>query len=69
MSDDLQAKLDRVRAAIEAVEDGGQSVSYEGRNVTKADLKTLYERESRLEKQLARKKRGGGIRSRGGVPL
>lgn len=66
---DIQDKLDRVRTAIEAVETGGQSVSYEGRSVTKADLKTLYERESYLEQRLARQQRGGGIRTRGGAPL
>lgn len=69
MNDDLQTKLDRVRAAIEAVETGGQSVSYEGRNVSKADLKTLYEREAYLEQRVSRKNRGGGIRTRGGAPL
>lgn len=67
MSETLQAKLDRVRKAIETIENGGQSVSYEGRNVTKADLKTLYEREAMLEKRIARK--GRGIRSKGGTPL
>jgi hypothetical protein len=67
MSEALQAKLDRVRKAIETIENSGQSVSYEGRNVTKADLKTLYEREAMLEKRLARK--GRGIRNRGGTPL
>lgn len=65
----LQEKLDRVQAAIEAIETGGQSVSYEGRNVSKADLKALYEREAYLEQRLARKNRGGGIRTRGGAPL
>lgn len=66
---DIQDKLDRIRAAIEAVETGGQSVSYEGRSVSKADLKTLYEREAYLEQRLARQQRGGGIRTRGGAPL
>lgn len=66
---DIQDKLDRVRVAIEAVETGGQSVSYEGRSVSKADLKTLYEREAYLEQRLARQQRGGGIRTRGGAPL
>lgn len=66
---DIQDKLDRVRTAIEAVETGGQSVSYEGRNISKADLKTLYEREAYLEQRLARQQRGGGIRTRGGSPL
>ena len=65
----IQDKLDRVRAAIEAIETGGQSISYEGRSVSKADLKTLYEREAYLEQRLARQQRGGGIRTRGGSPL
>lgn len=68
MSDTLEDKLTRVQTAIAAIETGGQSVSYEGRTVTKGDLKTLYERESYLEKKIERKTRGG-IRMRGGVPL
>lgn len=68
MSDTLEDKLTRVQTAIAAIETGGQSVSYEGRTVTKGDLKTLYERESYLEKKIERKTRGG-IRVRGGVPV
>jgi len=68
MSETLEEKLTRVQTAIAAVESGAQSVSYEGRSVTKADLKTLYERETYLEKRIERASRGG-IRIRGGVPL
>ena len=68
MSDTLEEKLERVQKAIAAIEGGGQSVSYEGRAVTKGDLKTLYERETYLEKRIERESRGG-IRMRGGVPL
>lgn len=68
MSETLEEKLTRVQTAIAAVESGGQNVSYEGRSVTKADLKTLYERETYLEKRIERSSRGG-IRTRGGVPL
>ena len=68
MSDTLEDKLSRVQTAIESIENGGQNVSYEGRSVTKADLKTLYEREKYLEIRIDRKRRGG-IRTRGGVPL
>lgn len=65
----LQERLERVQAAIEAIETGAQEVTYENRSVTKADLKTLYEQEKYLEQRVARKSRGGGIRTRGGVPL
>lgn len=68
MSETLQEKLDRVQQAIAAIENGGQNVAYEGRSVTKADLKTLYDREKYLEMRIARQSRGG-IRTRGGVPL
>jgi hypothetical protein len=65
----LQERLQRVQAAIEAIETGAQEVTYENRSVTKADLKTLYEQEKYLEQRVARQSRGGGIRTRGGVPL
>lgn len=68
MSETLEEKLTRVQTAIAAIENGGQSVTYEGRSVTKADLKTLYDREKYLEMRISRKSRGG-IRTRGGVPL
>ena len=68
MSETLEDKLTRVQTAIATIETGGQSVSYEGRAVTKGDLKTLYDREKYLEMRLARKSRGG-IRVRAGVPL
>ncbi len=68
MSDTLEENLDRVQKAIAAIEGGGQSVSYEGRAVTKGDLKTLYDRETYLEKRIDRKSRGG-IRTRAGVSL
>ena len=39
--EDAQAKLVNVRKAIDAVLLGGQKVSYEGREVTQADLESL----------------------------
>ncbi len=65
----LEEKLERVQAAIAAIESGAQEVTYEGRSVTKAKIEVLYEREKYLEQRIARKNRGGGIRTRGGVPL
>lgn len=66
---DLQARLDAIGEAIDAIITGGQSVAYEGRAVTKADLSRLIEEEKRIEMRLARQNRGGGIRTRGGAPL
>lgn len=65
----LEEKLERVQAAIAAIESGAQEVTYEGRSITRAKIEALYEREKYLEQRLARKNRGGGIRTRGGVPL
>lgn len=65
----LEEKLERVQAAIAAIESGAQEVTYEGRSITRAKIEALYEREKYLEQCLARKNRGGGIRTRGGVPL
>lgn len=67
MADSDQTKLDRVQAAIAAIENNGQDVTYNGKRVTKADLKTLYDRESYLESKIARAELGG-IRVRRGTP-
>lgn len=69
MSDleDAQTKLTNVRKAIDNILLGGQKVSYEGREVTHADIESLQKLEARYE---AKVKRGGkGIRARGGIPL
>lgn len=69
MSDleDAQTRLTNIRAAIDKILVGGQKVSYEGREVTHADLESLQKLETRYE---AKVKRGGkGIRARGGIPL
>lgn len=65
--EDAEAKLVNVRKAIDAVLLGGQKVSYEGREVTHADLESLQKLEARYEAKVSRK--GRGIRARGGVPL
>jgi hypothetical protein len=48
-----ETQLERVQAAIAAIESGSQSYSIGGRAMTKADLKTLYEREKDLKLSLA----------------
>ncbi len=65
--EDAEAKLVNVRKAIDAVLLGGQKVSYEGREVTHADLESLRKLEARYEAKVSRK--GRGIRARGGIPL
>lgn len=62
-----QAQLESVRAAIATIEGGAQSISVLGRSYTRAELKTLYERERQLEQDVARLERGGS-RMRLGVP-
>lgn len=61
-------KLASVQSAIAAIESGSQSYSAPGISATRADLKTLYEREARLEQLVARETRQtGGLGY--GVPL
>lgn len=51
--DTYTAQLTSVRAAILAIESGAQDYSMGGARVTKADLATLYKRESELEGKIA----------------
>ena len=69
MTETHAEQLVRVQAAIAAIESGAQSASYDGRTVTRADLRTLYERERHLRRMVARAGRGGGIRVRGITPV
>jgi len=52
-------QLERVQAAIAAIESGEQSFEINGRTVRRADLKTLYDREAYLRRMVEREKRGG----------
>ncbi len=60
-------QLASVREAIAAIEAGGQSVRYEGRQVTGADLNTLYEREASLMTRLAAETNAAANRGRNRV--
>jgi hypothetical protein len=51
--DTYTAQLVSVRAAILAIESGAQDYTIGGGRVTKADLATLYKRESELEGKIA----------------
>jgi len=65
-------QLTSVQAAIERIEEGGQSYTIStatgSRTVTRADLETLYTREKELRRLVDRETRGG-IRSRGATPI
>ena len=50
----LKRQLESVRAAIEAIESGAQEYTIGNRHLKRADLQTLYNRESTLETQIAR---------------
>ncbi len=61
-------QLEAVQTAIAKIEAGAQSYSVEGNAFTRADLATLYKRETEIRALVAREGRGGGIRMRQGVP-
>ena len=54
----LETQLERVRAAITAIEEGAQEYQIANRRLTKANLATLYARENTLKAEIAR--RDGG---------
>ena len=66
-----EEQLEQVQTAIAAIEGGAQSwsisTSQSTRTYTRADLKTLYDRERFLELKIERRKRGG-VRIQYGVP-
>lgn len=67
MAESYAEQLDRVQAAIAAIEEGEQAYSLNGRTVSYADLQTLYQREKWLRRMVDRERRGG-VRMRQGVP-
>ena len=49
----LKTQLENVRAAILAIETGAQEYQIANRRLSKADLATLYKRETSLKTQIA----------------
>jgi hypothetical protein len=47
-----EQQLERVQAAIRAIESGAQEYTIGGRTVRKSDLKMLYEREKELLRRI-----------------
>lgn len=56
----MERQLRRVRIAIARIEEGAQEYTIGNRRLTRADLKTLYDREKALQNALA-DARGGGL--------
>lgn len=56
---EIKTELKRVRMAIARIEDGAQEYTIGNRRLTRADLATLYDRETALENELADAEYGG----------
>lgn len=54
----LKEQLVNVRAAIAAIETGAQAYKIENRSITRADLATLYARETSLKSEITRAEHG-----------
>lgn len=52
--DTLENQLERVQKAIAAIEEGAQEYQIDNRKISKADLSTLYKRETALKNEIAR---------------
>lgn len=63
-----QERILGVKAAIQAIEEGGQSFQHGDRTYTRADLQTLYARLDKLEGRAIRTA-AGGARVRRVVPI
>lgn len=56
---ELKKKLRSVQLAISKIEEGAQEYTIGNRRLTRADLKTLYDRETALQNQIADAESGG----------
>ncbi len=56
---ELKKQLRRVQLAIAKIEEGAQEYTIGNRRLTRADLKTLYDRETALQNQIADAECGG----------
>ncbi len=61
--DELKNELNLYKAARDAILTGAQSYSINGRNLSRADLRTIENSISRLETRIARLSRGGGMKA------
>ena len=56
---ELKKSLRRVQLAIAKIEEGAQEYTIGNRRVTRANLKTLYDKETSLQNQIADAEGGG----------
>ncbi len=68
MPEATSVQLDRVQAAIAAIEGGAQAFTVLGRTYQRGDLDVLYRREQDLLRRLDQESRGG-MRMRLGRPI
>jgi hypothetical protein len=61
-------QLEEVQTAISAILTGAQQYTYEGRQITRASLNTLFREEKRLRLMAKREAAGGGIGVYGATP-
>lgn len=59
MAESSSVQLDRVQAAIAAIESGAQAFTVLGRTYQRGDLKVLYDRERELIRRVEHENRGG----------
>lgn len=59
MAESTSVQLDRVQAAIAAIEGGAQTFTVLGRTYQRGDLDTLYRREEQLLRRTEQDSRGG----------
>lgn len=62
-------QLEEVQAAISAILTGAQQYSYEGRQITRAHLASLWRQETRLRLLVKREAAGGGVSVYGATPV
>lgn len=58
LAETLEAQLERVQAAIAAIESGAQDYTIGQRRFTRANLETLYRREADLLRRIDQAKHG-----------
>lgn len=68
MAESYSVQLDRVQAAIAAIESGSQSYTLLGRTFSKADYSALVSREKWLRGKVSQEARGG-LRVQRAIPL
>lgn len=62
-------QLEEVQTAISNILTGAQMYSYEGRQIQRAHLNTLWDQEKRLRVMVKRDAYGGGISIYGATPV